>query len=90
MRSARLLNRTAVIAACLMLSSCGNKGDLFLPAEELTPEQRAILENPDAGTTGVDTTSDPALNSSDTGTDKSESDAEQEKQKKAANTGNSN
>lgn len=38
---------TAVIALCLLLGACGNKGDLYLPPLELTEEQKTLLDGLD-------------------------------------------
>jgi len=37
--------RTTCFAVCLALAACGNKGDLYLEEIELSPEQKAVLNN---------------------------------------------
>lgn len=44
----KALHKSALIALCLILGACGNKGDLFLEPLELTDEQKALLDDLDA------------------------------------------
>ncbi len=39
----RMLNWIALCVAGLLLVACGNKGDLYLPNEELTEEEQLLI-----------------------------------------------
>jgi len=44
-----LLRLISVSICLILLAACGNKGDLFLEPVELSPEQKALLDELDSG-----------------------------------------